>query len=138
MITPDTSDTDTDAAHLQLLVDFAAAWNRHDLPALMACMHTDAVFETAAGAQAHGSRHTGIEAVVKAFASAWEAMPDVQWRNGRHWVSGSRGVSEWTLTGTAADGTRTEVNGVDLFVFRDGKIALKDVFRKNRPALPPL
>ncbi len=128
----------TDADHLQLLVNFAAAWNRHDLPALMACMHADCVFETAAGNEAHGSRHSGHEAVAKVFASAWQAMPDAQWRNGHHWVAGERGVSEWTFTGTASDGTRAEANGVDLFVFRDGKIAVKNVFRKNRPVLPPL
>jgi hypothetical protein len=27
------------------------------------------------------------------------------------------------------------VHGCDLFTFRDGKIALKDSYRKNRPAL---
>ena len=63
-------------------------------------------------------------------------MPDAQWRNGKHFVHGERGISEWTFTGTAADGTRIEVDGVDLFTFRDGKIASKNVFRKTRPNLP--
>jgi hypothetical protein len=27
------------------------------------------------------------------------------------------------------------VNGCDLFTFRDGKIAVKDSYRKNRPAV---
>jgi hypothetical protein len=27
-----------------------------------------------------------------------------------------------------------EVHGCDLFTFRDGKIALKDSYRKNRPS----
>jgi ketosteroid isomerase-like protein len=31
-----------------------------------------------------------------------------------------------------ADGTRVEVHGCDLFTFRDGKIALKNSYRKNR------
>jgi hypothetical protein len=44
-------------------------------------------------------------------------------------------VSEWTFTGTRMDGTRVEVNGCDLFTFRDGKIAVKNSFRKNRPAI---
>ena len=34
------------------------------------------------------------------------------------------------------DGTRVEVHGCDLFRFRDGKIALKNSYRKNRPPLP--
>lgn len=115
---------------------FSAAWNAHDLPALMTFMHDDCVFETAAGPHAYGARHSGHTAVSAAFESAWENFPDAQWRNGRHWVSGDRGVSEWTFTGTAADGSRIEADGVDLFTFRDGKILVKNVFRKDRPRLP--
>jgi ketosteroid isomerase-like protein len=74
--------------------------------------------------------------VRKAFPAAWATMPDAQWRNGKHFVQGDFGVSEWTFTGTAADGTRVEVDGVDLFTFKDGKIHLKNVFRKTRPNLP--
>jgi ketosteroid isomerase-like protein len=117
---------------------FSAAWNRHDLPALMSFMHIDCIFETAAGPEAFGARHQGLETVAVAFASAWKNFPDAQWRNGQHWVHGDRGVSEWTFTGTAADGSRTEADGVDLFTFKDGKILVKNVFRKARPALPAL
>jgi ketosteroid isomerase-like protein len=68
------------------------------------------------------------------FAEVWATFPDAQWSNARHFVVGSRGVSEWTFTGTRADGTRVEVHGCDLFTFRDGKIALKNSYRKNRVA----
>lgn len=118
-----------------MLGAFSDAWNRHDLAALMSFMHDECIFLTAAGPEAYGSRHVGHEAVSLAFSSAWSAFPDAQWRNGRHWVSGERGVSEWTFTGTAADGSRIEADGVDLFVFRDGKILEKNVFRKDRPRL---
>ena len=50
-------------------------------------------------------------------------------------VQGDRGVSEWTFTGTRADGSRVDVHGCDLFTFRDGKIATKDSYRKNRAPL---
>ena len=46
------------------------------------------------------------------------------------------GVSESTFVGTRADGTRIEARMVDVFTFRDGKIALKNAFRKDRPPLP--
>ena len=121
---------------VQTLEAFSAAWNRHDIDALMSFMTEDCVFETAAGPEACGTRHVGAAAVRKAFAMAWETVPDAQWRNGVHHVAGDFGVSEWTFTGTAADGSLIEVNGVDLFTFRDGKIALKNVFRKARPNLP--
>ena len=117
-----------------LLEAFSAAWNRHDLPALMQYMHPDCVFLTAAGPQSCGARHEGHDAVARAFASAWEAVPDAQWENGRHWVAGERGVSEWTFTGTDREGRRIEADGVDVFTFRDGKILVKNVFRKARTA----
>jgi ketosteroid isomerase-like protein len=118
------------------LAAFSDAWNRHDIDALMSYMHDDCVFLTAAGPDACGTRHHGREAVKKAFAAAWGAVPDAQWRNGRHEVNGDTGQSTWTFTGTAADGSRIEVDGVDLFTFRDGKIFVKNVFRKQRPNLP--
>ena len=121
---------------VETLAAFADAWNRHDIDALMSFMTDDCVFETVAGPQAWGSRHVGLPAVRAAFASVWQSFADAQWRDGRHFVSGDRGVSEWLFTGTAADGSRVEANGVDLFTFRDGKIAVKNVFRKDRPRLP--
>lgn len=120
------------------LAAFSEAWNRHDIDALMSFMTDDCVFETAAGPDAGGTRHAGSAAVRKAFAAAWDAVPDAQWRDGVHHVMGEFGVSEWTFSGTAADGSRIEVNGVDVFTFRGDKIARKNVFRKARPNLPAL
>ena len=121
---------------VETLAAFADAWNRHDVDALMTFMTDDCVFEIAAGPDPWGSRHVGREAVRSAFESVWKNFPDAQWRNGTHFVAGDRGVSEWLFTGTAADGTRIEANGVDIFTFRDGRIAVKNVFRKDRPRLP--
>ena len=114
---------------------FAEAWNRHDLEALMRFMTDDCVFEASAGPDACGARYVGRHAVAGAFADVWKTFPDAQWRSPRHFVCGERGVSEWTFTGTRADGSRVEVDGCDLFTFRDGRIAVKNSYRKNRPAL---
>ena len=112
---------------------FAAAWNRHDIDALMSFMTHDCVFEASAGPEVCGTRYEGREAVRRGFAQVWATFPDAHWGNARHFVNGDRGVSEWTFTGTRGDGTRVEVNGCDLFTFREGKIALKNSYRKNRP-----
>jgi steroid delta-isomerase-like uncharacterized protein len=114
---------------------FADAWNLHDVDALMTFMTEDCVFEASAGPDACGTRYAGRDAVRAGFAEVWATFPDAHWGNARHFVSGDRGVSEWTFTGTRADGTRVEVHGCDLFIFRDGKIALKNSYRKNRPPL---
>jgi steroid delta-isomerase-like uncharacterized protein len=119
-----------------MLEAFSAAWNAHDIDALMSFMSDDCVFQTAAGPEACGTRVVGTEAVRKAFAAAWQAVPDAQWENGVHFVSGDFGTSQWTFTGTAADGSRIETDGIDVFTFKNGKIALKNVFRKARPNIP--
>ncbi|CAB3733720.1 hypothetical protein LMG3458_05083 [Achromobacter deleyi] len=121
---------------VDMLAEFAAAWNRHDIDALMSFMSDDCVFETVGGPERWGARHAGCEAVRTAFEAAWKNFPDAQWNNGRHWVAGDRGVSESTFTGTAADGSRIEADMVDVFTFQGGKIRVKNAFRKQRPALP--
>ena len=119
----------------EFLQAFADAWNHHDVDALMTFMTKDCVFEASAGPDVCGTRYADREAVRAGFAEVWANFPDAHWGDARHFVCGERGVSEWTFTGTRADGTRVEVHGCDLFTFRDGKIALKNSYRKNRPPL---
>lgn len=117
---------------VEMLDAFADAWNRHDADALMSFMSDDCVFESSAGPDLWGTRYVGRHAVRAGFVEVWTNFPDAHWGNAQHFVHGDRGVSEWTFTGTRTDGTRVEVHGCDLFIFRAGKIALKNSFRKNR------
>jgi steroid delta-isomerase-like uncharacterized protein len=128
--------TTTPEATIELLQAFADAWNRHDADALMSFMAEDCIFEASAGDEVWGTRYAGRQAVRAGFAEVWETFPDAHWANARHFVHADRGVSEWTFTGTRADGTRVEVHGCDLFTLRDGKILLKNSYRKNRPPIP--
>ncbi len=117
---------------IDTLQEFADAWNRHDVDTLMSFMTRDCVFEASAGSEVCGARYVGVEAVRAAFAEVWTVFPDAHWGHARHFVAGDRGVSEWTFAGTHTDGTRVEVHGCDVFTFRDGKIALKNSYRKTR------
>lgn len=119
----------------QTLADFAAAWNRHDLDALMGFMHDDCVFHAVAGPDQLGRTFSGRAEVAEGFKAAWTTMTDAAWLDGEHFVVGDRGVSECTFKGTQADGSRIEARMVDVFTFKDGKILIKNAFRKNRPAL---
>lgn len=115
---------------------FADAWNSHDADALMSFMTDDCVFEASAGPAVCGTSYSGKAAGQLGFSDVWATFPDAQWLHPSHFVCGDRGVSEWTFTGTRADGSRVEVNGCDVFTFREGKIAVKNSYRKNRPSLP--
>lgn len=121
---------------VEMLVAFNKAWNDHDIDALMSFMSDGCVFYAVGGPDVLGTVHRGRDAVRKAYESAWLNIPDAQWLDGTHHVFGNHGISESTFTGTAKDGARIEARMVDVFTFRDGKIEIKNAFRKNRPPQP--
>lgn len=114
------------------LRSFADAFNAHDINAVMSHMTDDCVFEASAGPDFNGEKFTGQKQVKKAFEDVFATYPDAHWDNPVHFISGNRGFSEWIFTGTKSDGTKVEVTGCDLFTFKDGKIAIKNSYRKNR------
>jgi ketosteroid isomerase-like protein len=111
---------------------FADAFNRHDLDGILAHMTDDCVFYRSSGPDVQGARYAGQAAVRAAFEDVMRTVRGVHFEPVRHAVFGDRGISEWVMSGTLADGTRTEVRGLDLFEFRDGKIAVKDSYLKRR------
>ena len=114
------------------LQSFADAFNAHNIKAIMSHMTDDCVFEASAGPDVDGEKFTGQEQVKKAFENVFATFADAKWSTPRHFISEDRGFTEWVFTGTKIDGTKVEVTGCDLFTFKDGKIAIKNSYRKNR------
>ncbi len=114
------------------LQSFADAFNDHNLSAIMSHMTPDCIFEASAGPDVEGKIFKGQQQVRKAFEDVFMTFPDAHWGSPKHFIFGDRGFTEWTFTGTRPDGTRVEVNGCDLFTFKEGKIAIKNSYRKNR------
>lgn len=106
-------------------------FNRHDLDSIMAFFAEEAVFESPRGPRPWGTRFEGKGAVRAGLAARFEGIPDVHYGDDRHFVSGDRGASEWTLTGSTTDGRRLEVRGCDLWEFRNGLILRKDSYWKS-------
>ena len=122
---------------LALIVEHTDGWNSHDLDRLMGLFADGCVFEASGGPQVQGQQFRGIGEVRSAFAEVFERMPDARWGDGRHFVlDHQHGLSQWTLTGTLADGSRVEVNGCDILTVSDGRITRKDSYRKQRPPVP--
>ena len=112
---------------LQAVLD---AFNAHDVEAIMSFFTEDCVFDAPRGAAPGGHRFAGKEQVRKGIQARFDGIPDIVYRDARHWTCGDRGVSEWTIRGTQATGEPIEVRGCDLFEFTDGKISRKDSFWK--------
>lgn len=119
-----------DNERIELLQTIAAAFNRHDLDAIMACFAGDAVLEMPRGPDPWGQRYEGTEQVRSGLASRFAGMPDVRYDDARHWACGDFGVSEWTLRGTTTEGQTIEVRGCDHWTFRDDKVIKKNSYWK--------
>ena len=116
-----------EAAGLEATIErYNAAWNSHDVDAIVALHAPGMVFANhTAGEQVEG------DAVRSHIAQIFENWPDLAFRGRRLYVRDALVVSEWTAAATAPDGRRLEWDGVDIFPFRDGLILRKDVYSSS-------
>jgi len=118
---------------LSLLDTFAAAYNRHDVDAIMSLMTDDCVFVSYFGPDICGEKFTGREKVRARVAAGLADFPDAHWDIAGHFVSGNRGFSEWTFRGTRRGSSNLiERQGIDVFTFANRKIQVKDTYQKWR------
>jgi ketosteroid isomerase-like protein len=108
------------------------AFNEHDLDRIMSHFVDDCVLEMPRGPDPWGKRYIGHVAVREALASRFAGLPDVQYSEDSHFVSGDTGISKWTVRGTATNNQVVEVHGCDFYTFRGGKIIKKDSYWKIR------
>ena len=98
---------------VEVLRQVLDGFNRHDLDAIMSHFADACVFESPRGPDRWGRRFTGRDQVRSGLAARFEGIPDVHYGDGDHFTCGTRGVSEWTITGTTVDGERVDVRGCD-------------------------
>ena len=129
------NDRDAPPALEEAIARYNAAWNDHDLDAIMSMHAPDMVFHNhTAGEQATGEEARGH------IASIFETWPDIQFSTRRLYVRDGLVVQEWTATATHVtelrrgdivsppSGRRIEWNGMDVIPFEDGLIKRKDVY----------
>ena len=117
MITPlvDAEPTATIAA----VERFNAAFDRHDVDAVMAAMTDDCVFENTSPSP-DGERYEG-QAAVRAFWDAFfRSSPGARFETEDLFAAGDRCLVRWRY-----DWGDGHVRGVDVFRVRDGKVAEK-------------
>lgn len=121
---------DPPAATVATLEQILAAFNAHDLDAIMQFFANDCELLMPRGKEPWGTRYVGKAAVREGLGTRFAGLPDVHYGEDRHWVAGDLGVSTWLLTGTTKSGEKIMVRGVDLLEFRDGKVIKKDSYWK--------
>ena len=115
---------------LNVLERMLDGFNRHDLDAIMGLFADDCVFESPRGPEPWGRRFEGKREVAEGLGARFSGIPDVSYEGHSDFVSGERGVSEWTLRGTTVDGQRLEVRGCDIWTFRGDQVLVKNSFWK--------
>lgn len=108
---------------------FAEAWARRDVDALLALMTDDAVYAASVGPEP-GRTFRGRTELATGFREMFAHDSGAEIEQGEPEVFGARAVSTWTYRFPGPGGGRYE-RGVDLWRFRDGKVAEKDAYRKT-------
>jgi ketosteroid isomerase-like protein len=88
--------SDVEKANLAAAPKMLEAFNKHDLPGLVALMADDVTFSEASSP----ADLVGKKAVEKSYKSMFKAFSDVQLQVARAWAAGDYVVSEGTLVGT--------------------------------------
>lgn len=114
---------------LSAVETFNAAFNRHDVGAVMEAMTEDCVFENTSPAP-DGLRMEGAVAVKAFWEKFFTANPDAFFEAEEIVAAGDRCVVRWIYRKTK-DGRPWHLRGVDIFRIKDGKVAEKLAYVKG-------
>ena len=126
-----------DGPDLQKFIErYNAAWNAHDVVAIVSMHSDDSVFEN----HTTGDVNVGKEAIGNAIRGIFTVFPDLEFETRRMYVRDNLVVQEWTARGThlgkmsraglevEPTGRHVEYRGMDVIPIEDGLVARKDVY----------
>lgn len=111
-------------APMRVVLAFNDAFNRHDVPAMMALMSDDCVFENTSPAP-DGTRYAGKAAVTQFWQEFFRASPQAHIQVEDVFGMGWHCVMRWRYDWVDAAGEPGHVRGVDIFTVKDGLISEK-------------
>jgi ketosteroid isomerase-like protein len=116
-----------------VLKKFGSAFFKRDLEALAACTTDDVEWRFAVGADApFGRRYVGIDGFALGFQERDEKFRQVRYDEVKTTaLADGRVLMEYRVIGTDADGNEIDLYGLELYAFRDGRVALKDAYWKQ-------
>ena len=110
--------------------DWLAAWTAKDTAKVLSFYHPDVVYRD--GQVPEGlSGHAALGAYLDGL---FAATPPMSYEADETWVTTDGYCGRWICTMKAPDGTERYMRGFDLVVWRDGLIALNEVYTHNLAA----
>lgn len=101
----------------ELIERYFDAFNRHDVEAVVACFHPDAVL-----VGPDGKRLAGLAEVRRSYETEFALFPDAHCELRLCTGNNGRGVAESFFTGTRSRRGRIEAIGAEVMEMVDGKI----------------
>jgi predicted SnoaL-like aldol condensation-catalyzing enzyme len=115
---------------LRTVLQFNEAFNRHDVPGMMALMSEDCVFENTAPAP-DGTLYAGKEAVTHFWEAFFQESPQAHIEIEEAFGLGERCIMRWKYTWKDSQGLGGHVRGVDIFRVRVDGISEKFSYVKG-------
>ena len=112
---------------------FFDAWNAHDVETIVSSFTPDGSYYASIGPDDAGTAFHGTDELRRGVAAFLANYGDVHYTDLVIGMSGDdRAYASWTFHGVDPQGRPMTYRGVDLFVFEDDLIAVKDAYRKER------
>lgn len=124
-----TEDNSASKLTLATVERFNAAFNKHDVDAVMNEMTEDCIFENTSPSP-DGTRVEGATAVRAYWEKFFKNNPDAFFEAEDTFAAGDRCVVRWIYRKTK-DGKPWHLRGVDVFKVRNGKVAEKLAYVKG-------
>jgi ketosteroid isomerase-like protein len=111
-------------AGVRVVLEFNAAFNRHDVAGMMQLMSDDCVFENTAPAP-DGTTYSGKERVTQFWQNFFRDSPHAHIEVEEIFGFGMRCVMRWRYSWMDGAGEKGHVRGVDIFQVKNGSISEK-------------
>ena len=117
---------------MSLLRHFGKAFNKGDIEGILECVTEDFQWRLAEGPDApDGKVVSGKDAVRAALQERDLTTKEIKFSETSIHFTGEKVFGCFRATGALNDGTVVDQRGIDIYTFRDGKIAVKDSYWKH-------
>ena len=120
---------------IRIVLDFYAAFNRHDVPEMMKLLSDDCVLETAVPLP-DGAVYSGIDAIRGYWEKFFRGLPHTHIKIEETFGMGLRCIAHWKYEWEDDDGEKKHIRGIDVFQVKDDLICkmssyVKGSFKQN-------